>query len=65
MHRKAQAIVSEMRAKATVEMIDAELKAFDEQQKAAADKAAADKAAADKAAAEKSDKDKAATAKKP
>jgi len=42
-HRKAQAIVAEMREKAKVEMVDAELKLFDEQQKAA-EKAAKDKA---------------------
>lgn len=34
-HRKAQGIVAEMRDKAKVELLDPELKAFDEQQKAA------------------------------
>ncbi|MEZ5844172.1 MAG: peptidylprolyl isomerase [Hyphomicrobiaceae bacterium] len=49
-HRKAQAVVAEMRGKATVELVDPELKAFDEQQKAAAEKAAKDKAGAAKPA---------------
>lgn len=48
-HKKAQAVVGEMRGKATIEMVDAELKAFDEQQKAAAEKAAKDKTEAGKA----------------